>query len=269
MKFKDYLIQKGYSKRTIAEDLRSIKGFELFIDKNNIKQSEISYNDVVEYLSVLNNLSIGTRKNRLQTVKKYCDFLVKIEILTQNPVIHLNIKREAKKVVLSSLGEDDLDTIYRDFAEIFHVNIKYKILLGLIIYQGLSSNEIKRLLITDFNFDKGIIELPDLNRSNGRIMPLNVKQLLPLINYCNNKNGEMLFECNVSNMHYLLNKHLKQVTEYNYNVLRESRIILWLRQYGVRKAQYLGGFKYISSLEKYRVSEVEGLRKKLEACFGA
>jgi len=45
--------------------------------------------------------------------------------------------------------------------------------------------------------------------------------------------------------------------------LRESRMSLWVKEYGIRKAQYLSGIKYTSSMLRYKTADVEQLKKKL------
>ncbi|WET69682.1 hypothetical protein [Sphingobacterium sp.] len=54
-------------------------------------------------------------------------------------------------------------------------------------------------------------------------------------------------------------------TEINYNIirlnqLRQSRITLWIKQYGLRKTQYLAGFKRVGNVERYRQQDSEDLK---------
>ncbi len=53
-------------------------------------------------------------------------------------------------------------------------------------------------------------------------------------------------------------RYFKSLTQ-----LRESRISLWIKESGTRKAQYLSGIKYASSLERYQTKDIEKLRQKL------
>lgn len=46
--------------------------------------------------------------------------------------------------------------------------------------------------------------------------------------------------------------------------IRASVIVKWLKQYNLRKAQYMAGHRYVSSTEKYLQNEVEGLKQKIE-----
>ena len=70
---------------------------------------------------------------------------------------------------------------------------------------------------------------------------------------------------NLSNAIHLMTKELKR--EYpifkTITQLRESRMAIWVKEYGIRKAQYLSGIKYTSSMLRYKTTDVEQLKKKL------
>jgi hypothetical protein len=46
--------------------------------------------------------------------------------------------------------------------------------------------------------------------------------------------------------------------------LRQSRIVCWIKQYGLREAQYLSGHKGIDSIERYQSEDIEDLSKQIE-----
>ena len=46
-----------------------------------------------------------------------------------------------------------------------------------------------------------------------------------------------------------------------FNQLRQSRLTLWIRQYGLRQAQYMAGFKRVGNVERYRQQDTEDLRE--------
>mgnify|MGYP001048733674 CR=1 FL=1 len=45
--------------------------------------------------------------------------------------------------------------------------------------------------------------------------------------------------------------------------LKESRIRVWVQKHGIRKAQYLSGVKYTSSMLRYKTSDIDKLQPKL------
>lgn len=50
----------------------------------------------------------------------------------------------------------------------------------------------------------------------------------------------------------------------NIKQIRASVITKWVKQYNLRKAQYLAGHRYISSTESYLRNEMEGLKKEVQ-----
>jgi hypothetical protein len=38
---------------------------------------------------------------------------------------------------------------------------------------------------------------------------------------------------------------------------------VWVKEHGVRKAQYLSGIKYVSSMLRYKTTDIEKLKTKL------
>ena len=46
--------------------------------------------------------------------------------------------------------------------------------------------------------------------------------------------------------------------------LRQSRIGIWIDLYGLRKAQYLSGYKRVGNIEKYRHKDMRDLLEQIE-----
>jgi len=49
----------------------------------------------------------------------------------------------------------------------------------------------------------------------------------------------------------------------NFKQLQQSRIAIWVAEKGLREAQYLGGYKFVTSVKRYDFKSVENLKKKL------
>ncbi len=49
--------------------------------------------------------------------------------------------------------------------------------------------------------------------------------------------------------------------------IRASVIHNWVKQYGLRKAQYLSGHRYISTTEKFIVKDLTVLQKEVDKYF--
>ena len=46
---------------------------------------------------------------------------------------------------------------------------------------------------------------------------------------------------------------------------RQTRLTIWVKEHGLRKAQYMASFKSISGIERYKTQHLEDLQKQLES----
>jgi integrase/recombinase XerD len=46
--------------------------------------------------------------------------------------------------------------------------------------------------------------------------------------------------------------------------LRQSRVAIWIKQYGLRKAQYLAGYKTVASVELYQINDISDLQEQIK-----
>jgi integrase/recombinase XerD len=156
------------------------------------------------------------------------------------------------------------------------------VMLGLLLYQGLSTNELQSITVNDIDLQKGTIKIQSSKKANERILPLQAAQIGALINYINNirqqfftfcEESERLFfalpesskqKTNATNLMHTFKPLTKQVKSIdknflNFKQIRASVITQWLKTEGLRKTQYLAGHRYISSTEKYLPNNLDGL----------
>ena len=85
------------------------------------------------------------------------------------------------------------------------------------------------------------------------------------INADNNSSKLFLNKNNGSNFYgitQMLLQHLRKINPKikNLDQIRASVITQWLRQYDLRKVQYLAGHKYVSSTEDYKANVIDELQ---------
>ena len=75
---------------------------------------------------------------------------------------------------------------------------------------------------------------------------------------------------NHTKIHWQLKGLTNQLKEQNqdYKIeklgqLRQSRISIWVKEHGLRKAQYLAGFKQVSTVEEYQTEDLENLQEQI------
>jgi len=107
-------------------------------------------------------------------------------------------------------------------------------------------------------------------------LQLEAHQILQLHHYIENhrdKNGTKLISPQAEKFDNLhdqitnLNRQIRKLGETlqmdikRLSQLKQSRITLWIKQHGLRKTQYLAGFKRVENVERYRQQDSEDLKQ--------
>ena len=149
-------------------------------------------------------------------------------------------------------------------------------MLGLLVYQGVTTDEIARLEAADIRLREGKVFIHGTSRSNERWLKLEAVQVVDLQRYLaahRFKAGTLLAGqkkgfTSTRNIVNQINSIMRQLRRLNPKVrsalqLRSSVIAGWLKQYNLRQVQYMAGHKYVSSTQRYQVSDLEALQCSL------
>lgn len=276
--FNAYLQMQGLAASSIQEHERNLLRFRAWVregKKGSIAQ--ISYNDLLEYVQHLQDrsLTVGTINIRLNTLKKYYEFLKEEKRIKVNPARHLHIKGRIRKVVEGVLTTNDLDVLYASYSK---PREKYKgakhrkahrrdiVILGLLLWQGVESKDLRRLERNHVNLKAGTIYIPSTNRSNRRELRLDSRQIMVLQEYLQDIQTEKLFECNPYDTVQAILKQLRSINPILRNAahLRASVLLEWLKRYNKREVQYMAGHRHISSTEYYQVQDLSSLAAQIK-----
>lgn len=199
----------------------------------------------------------------------------------QNIIKELNIKGVKKSIINNFLEFEELEDLYYSYPTNKGKEIarkRNKIIIGLLVYQGLNTRDLQLLNVEHIQLYKGKIEVPGTKKSNTRDIELKPFQLMEFMEYINeirprilketNKETEQLFlpigtSFKLYNTIHKITIELKKINNSftDMKQIRASVIIGWLNQYNLRKAQYLAGHKYISSTERYVQDDLESLHE--------
>jgi site-specific recombinase XerD len=275
-----YLQNEQYSIKTIASYIYQIEHYSKWINRKGESLLDPSYNLTLKYLDHLKKKgnSTRTRAVHLNSLKRYFTYLRKQGIIDQNPIANLILQGARKDTLYNILNQEQLETLYYSYPENTNIYIRNKIILGLYIYQGISSMEVSKLEPDHINLRQGVITIPEGRQSNERTIKLAPMQMLLLDRYQREVREQLLEESEkdyveallfsqgtgsgVNNVLYRLAKQIRPTT---YKQIRASVITHWLKSEGLRKAQYLAGHRYVSSTEKYQVNDMESLTNDLKA----
>ncbi len=270
MSFINYLAHKKYRPKTMAKYIKCQYNFDQWLQAEQLDAVKAGYNELLDYMRYLDQQ--GKSKyaihNQLTGVRHYFNYLVKENRRSDNPAAGVFIKGRVRKLPSGLLSMEELELLYQQYYLQLHVEEYKKIMLGLLIYQGLTVGELERIRARDINLNEGKIFIKGTIRSNERLLLLHVNQLLSIKQHLDkNKFAELLFaEPNTSkrieymfSQLYELNKKVTSAKQ-----VRSSVITNWLKQYNLRQVQYMAGHKYVSSTERYQLNNIDDLQTALQ-----
>jgi integrase/recombinase XerD len=280
--FYQYLRDKDQRESTAQEHVRSAERFiQWATESGRTGVEQMSYTELLEYIQHLKdrNIQPQTINIRLNSIRHYYEFLKSEGICETNPAKRLHIKGTVKKIVANPLAYSELEKLYHDYAAyadqkktlnaIHRQSIeKRKVMLSLMIWQGLHSGELAKLRAEHLQLSKGIVDVQGAARSNGRTLSLAPVQILLLSNYQNNlpKDQQTVFIGDVHQQVLLLVKELSGINPIVKNAghIRASVILHWMKIYDKRKVQYMIGHRHIGSTEKYELQQLDTLTDQLQ-----
>ena len=277
--FYTYLQQKGYVVETINYYSYNAYYYQKWLTENNIPLPKANYNDLMNYIAYLqfckkSNVIIN---KHLKSIELYYNYLK-----APNIAVNVRVKKKHTHARLF-LTEKELTTLYNNYqsTSTTYYNYSDKLILGLTIYQGLELQDLLLLRKADINLVKGSIYIPSgKHLKNSRTLELQAHQIIPLQKYLVHhrkevETSDLLFLSQGLMKHRLIKqlnlihhsvKEIGEAQEYSYQSLRQlrqSRLVLWIKQYGLRETQYLSGHKGITSIERYQKQDVEDLSKQI------
>lgn len=295
--FTEYLQVKGFAKSTREKILRTAQHFIQWCESENIPLLETSYNDITAYVSHCK--AQGNKPRTVQIVlvnlKHYYAFLIEQQLVAENPCTNVQIHGVTRKHLYETFTGEELDALYKAYANktttgsgvgghITHKPVlslskqRNKVILGLMIWQGLRVEEIARLRVSDVLPREGKIKIEAARRTQGRELSLEAHQVYELMDYLNEtrkmilaltgKQTQNLFTSigtseNVGNMMHKLVKELQKINPRirDFKQIRASVIVNWLKQHNIRKVQQMAGHRYVSSTEAYQANNMDELKE--------
>lgn len=307
--YRRYLKEQGLANSTISQYLRHAGGFLEWMGDEGLTQEEVTYNDILGYIEYRRSCgdSSGLINRGVVSIRRYFSFfqLKEKKADMQNPASGIYIRGKSTKMISGVLPFEKLEEIYHGYPASRSGNqrsaiienpgeIRNKVLLGLLVYQGVTTDELHRLEVDHVKFSHGKVYIPGSKKSNSRLLALDasqvpvlqeyITQVRPVIlsgGYWNNpgrkpgpgsrvrKTDQLLLSVNgsrniKSTMHHLFRKLQKQHPDIrDARQIRQSVIIHWLGRHNLRQVQYMAGHRYVSSTERYRRNNIEDLQKEV------
>jgi integrase/recombinase XerD len=267
IKLEDYLKQH-LSVKTAESYLYTINHFL----KTNPKAKRYKFKDVVSYMDEVNQKqsNVQYRIRILSAIKKYYDYLVMMGQRTDHPCKKLNIKTNSNQAiqVQDLFSSEELQLLLQRENRYENLDTRNNVLMSLLIYQGLTSEEIASLEVKNIDLDSGTVYVKASKNLNRRTLELTSKQMIPFAKYIDEVRDKML-RCQTDKL--ILNKLGKPISvggihsvfdqlkglfpdrKLNPQTIRMSVICNWLneKKYSLEKTQSLAGHRWPGTTEKY------------------
>lgn len=295
--FKNWLAKEGYAPESIRIKTNHAGWFLRWLEKEQLQPENTGYNDMISFIGYCKQEGESNKliNNKLLSARNYYTYLKKQGQSTINPAAGLYLKGEKQKIPSNITSYPELENLYATYNTETLRQKRNKVILGLLIYQGISAGELAKLGPGHLKLKEGNIYIPGTRKRNSRQLELKPFQILELQEYVNetrleiiaqinkpkparkpgkinkNKLNELLF-VSINGSHEIKSsiRHLfreirKTRPEFiSAKQLRASVIAHWLKNYNLRQVQYMAGHKYVSSTEYYQLDNLESLQEKLE-----
>lgn len=280
--FVDYLFSKGHSSASVEAERRQLGYFMTWCDVEGMEPEEAGYRDLLAYVAHLRKrgtIKPITLQKYMGTLKHFFAWQVKTGKREDNPAIDIDIQDIQRKVLQVMLTRMELERIYQSYgtkelkeeqqaqnwAKASALATKRnKAILGLLVFQGLTSHEIAALTLKSLELRAGKVHVEEGRRHNGRSLTLEAAQVMDLMEYTLSVRGDLLKLSGKQSdalfvsvgagpkLSNTLNKLLLQITKLEPKVktlqqLRASVITHWIKTLNLREAQHRSGHRYVTS----------------------
>jgi len=275
MNFIEYLEKRKYRPRTVQHYHNLAGDYLQWIEKENLAVGSVRYHDLISYMRYCQKQGESKKRcnQRLCVIRHYYRYLHQEKQARGNPALHIHIRGIRRRIPHGLLDSGTLERIYQEYLIVDEKSLRNKVILGLLIFQAVRTEELCLMKPTHTHLEKGEVFIPATPRSNARRLALTALQYPALQRYLSGKNKvrPQLFYSDKGSeklqgtVYYLMEelkgrypqvKHARQ--------LRASRITEWLKYYNLREVQHMAGHRFVSSTERYQSHRLEDLQSQLK-----
>ncbi len=281
-KFNEYLRQKKLSPITVKDYQKGAEEFLKWVTDHHYAVENMRYSDLLYFIKHSQQEGNAYIRHRLIIIRHYFNFLMSEGKLKSNPAQGLYIRGSAKRLPHDLVDYNVLREVYDSYLVTDLRSKRDKVILGLLIFQAMTIEELEKLQPEHVHLRAGKITVPNTNNGNTRVLKLEGSQVMELQEYLTHTREEILKRPRVHLREKisqlligmrgslslgwditLLMKRLNHASVKRASQIRASTIAKWTKQYDVRVVQYMAGHKYVSSTERYEATHLEDLQEQL------
>ena len=294
--YKTYLKQEHYVAGYIRQHKNYAGIFLEWAEQESLAVGQVTHADVLEFADQLKQKGHSIRLiNRVMlAVRYYFNWLGQAGLAGYNPAAGIILKGTVRHVPHDLLTLPELEALYESYPVKDQRTHRNKLIIGLLVYQALTREELETLRPEHLKLREGKIHIPSTGKMNSRVLVLQPHQILDLQEYIlavrpkilaeqmaersgrkpdkyksvedTNRlfitmNGQEGIKATMLHLNYALRK---LNPKYKHGMqIRQSVITEWLKEKNLRTVQYMAGHRYISSTERYQTSNLEDLKDAL------
>ncbi len=295
--FKTYLQELGQDTNTIRQKSNYAGYFLNWMENENLRPNETRYNDLLNFIDYC-KLEGNSKKHinsKLRGIRNFYEYLKEQNPKIINPAVNLYLKGEIQKLPSNIVEFKELEKLYQSYEINDNRSKRNRIILGLLIYQGVTTEELKQLEPNHVKLKEGKIYIPGNRRRNSRNLELKPFQILELHEYLSEIRPAILNEITapkparkpdkinktkIENQLFISingSENIKNSLLHMFNAIRKinpeilhpkqiraSVITYWLKNHNLRQVQYMAGHRWVSSTERYQLNNLDNLQNKLD-----
>jgi site-specific recombinase XerD len=310
--FVEHMEGEGLSRASIGLYQRYLLEFMVYMDQDGSEVDQADGKHVAGYLQRLQRrgLTNGTRRIHLLVLRKFFAWRVSVGARSDNPAEHLKMRGVRRNKVHTVLSVQELEALHASYrteegdstkaatGKGYGTKAKWagitklvrernKVMIGLLVYQGMTTTEIAALALPDLRLKEGLIDVQAGKFSKGRTLELKATQILEMADYVQrvraallkfHREGEQALFLNAPRagqreakgnslqVWKRLSEELREQCQRFQDVqqVRASVITNWLGKHDLRQVQYMAGHRFISSTERYQVGQIADLQNDID-----
>jgi len=279
-KFEKYiLIELGYLHKTFTGYRNSVITYLEWLTDNSIKPKKVTLDQLYDFIAYRRQKGDAERTVAgYRTALKHFNQAIGMK---DNPALLLHLAKCERKTPTNIIDAEFMDAVYRDTSANTLVQKRDRCILGIMLFLGLQRTELESLQFEHLDLENARLFVSESPSTNERYIPLHPKQMMhlsqyvydlrpKLLLYFRKETNQLFFSSGVGNsLEGALSRLLKRIKlecHYvkNFKQLRQSRVAIWVKEHGLREAQYLGGYRYVTSVQRYDFKSLDNLQKLLE-----
>ena len=289
-KLENHLQEKKYNVHTIRQYKNCTGIYLQWLNETKQEPAEVTYKTVIAFIEeIRQTYSLNHYKKIIVAIKHYHDSLGE----AINPVSGIYIKGQRRAIINDIIDYHQLKACYDHFEVLDDRDKRNKLILSLMIYQAVTTEELSILEPGHIRLKEGKIYIPAHDKINSRTLDLDASQMLGLQEYLLIIRPRMLTHTTLHrggrkpaaidptiteklffsergssrikpSLYHIFKKIKKHYPKIGSGmIIRHTVIAEWLKPIDIRKVQYMAGHRYVSSTERYNVMNLQELKDSL------